>query len=292
MLKLYLFLLMFLLATGSNSQPHGQVYEGLNMESKILGQKVAFSVYLPYDYETSRRSYPVVYLLHGYTDDETAWVQFGEVNVAADQAIAAGEMPAMIIVMPDGGVSFYINDYKQEVRWEDMFVREFIPYIESQYRIRQKKEFRGIAGLSMGGYGATVLAMRNPQLFAACTPFSSAYRTDEELVEMDQKYYESRYAGLYGRNLTGKQRLNEHWYKYSVLHMAKTLPVEQLSSVRWYIDCGDDDFLYKGNSMLHIILRDRGIIHEYRVRDGGHNWFYWRTGIKDALVFIGKSFHR
>jgi S-formylglutathione hydrolase FrmB len=287
-----LFLLPLFTFTNSFSQNHGKVLEGLSMDSKILGKKVGYSVYLPFDYELSSRSYPVVYLLHGYTDDETAWVQFGEVNVAADKAIAAGEMPAMIIVMPDGGVSFYINDYQNQVRWEDMFIQEFIPDVEKRYRIRQKREFRGISGLSMGGYGATIMAMKYPDLFIACAPFSSAYWTDDEMVEMDNNRYESMYGWLYGQNLTGKKRLTDHWYKYSALHLAKTLPIDQLKSVRWYIDCGDDDFLYKGNATMHIILRDRGIPHEYRVRDGGHNWLYWRTGITDALKFIGKSFHR
>jgi S-formylglutathione hydrolase FrmB len=286
-----LLLLVLPLAIHGYAQNQGRVLEGLEMDSKILKKDVNYSIYLPFDYESSSRSYPVVYLLHGYTDDETAWVQFGEVNVSASKAIAAGEMPAMIIVMPDGGTSFYINNYNSQVRWEDMFIQEFIPYIESRYRIRQKREFRGISGLSMGGYGATLLAMRHPELFVACAPFSSAYRTDEEMIEMDAKNYEARYGNVFG-NLTGKKRLTGHWYKNSALHLAKTLPVEQLKSVRWYIDCGDDDFLYKGNSTMHIILRDRGIPHEYRVRDGGHNWTYWRTGIKDALVFIGRSFRR
>jgi S-formylglutathione hydrolase FrmB len=84
----------------------------------------------------------------------------------------------------------------------------------------------------------------------------------------------------------------KRWDIQSIFLVIMICPIDQLKSVRWYIDCGDDDFLYKGNATMHIILRDRGIPHEYRVRDGGHNWLYWRTGITDALKFIGKSFHR
>jgi enterochelin esterase-like enzyme len=112
----------------SDGMPLGQVLEGLRFPSPILGRDVKYAVYLPPDYSISSRRYPVVYLLHGYTDDESGWIQFGEVNMAADRAIAAREIPSMIIVMPDGGVS----------------------------------------GLSMGGWGPLLQAMRHPDLFAAC----------------------------------------------------------------------------------------------------------------------------
>src|SRR5512138_2772371 len=124
----------------------GQVLEGLKGPSAVLGRDVAYAVYVPADYAASTRRYPVVYLLHGYTDDESGWVQFGEVSLAADRAIAAREIPPMIIVMPDGGVTWYINDYAGKVRFEDMFVQEFIPFIDTTYRTRPTKEYRGISG--------------------------------------------------------------------------------------------------------------------------------------------------
>ncbi len=129
----------------------GQVLEGLHFTSAVLGREVNYAVYLPPDYQTSSRRYPVVYLLHGYTDDESGWVQFGEIHLAADRAIAAREIPPMIIAMPDGGVTWYINDYQNKVRFEDMFVQEFIPRIDSTLRTRPDREFRGVSGLSMGG---------------------------------------------------------------------------------------------------------------------------------------------
>ena len=114
----------------------GQVQEGLHLKSALLGREVRYAVYLPSDYAVSTRRYPAVYLLHGYTDDESAWVQFGEIGPAADRAIADRVIPAMIIVMPDGGVAWYANDYQNKVRWEDMFVQEFIPRIDAAFRTR------------------------------------------------------------------------------------------------------------------------------------------------------------
>jgi enterochelin esterase-like enzyme len=272
--------------------PLGQVLEGLHFSSSILGRDVNYAVYLPPDYSTSSRRYPVVYLLHGYTDDESAWIQFGEVNLAADQAIAARDIPPMIIAMPDGGVSFYVNDYENKVRYEDMFIQEFIPHIDGAYRTRPKKEFRGISGLSMGGWGSLVQAMRHSDLFAACAAFSAAVWTDEDFIAMDEKAYGLTIGRLLGPKLAGKDRLTPHYLAHNPLELAKTLSIDALKKVRYYIDCGDDDFLFKGNSALHVIFTERKIPHEFRVRDGGHSWSYWRTGIVDGLKFIGQSFHR
>ncbi|MGA2531615.1 MAG: alpha/beta hydrolase-fold protein [Candidatus Aminicenantales bacterium] len=270
----------------------GQVLEGLHLTSAILGRDVHYAVYLPADYATSTRRYPVVYLLHGYTDNESGWVQFGEVNMAADRAIADREIPPMIIVMPDGGVTWYVNDYQNKVRFEDMFIQEFIPHIDSTYRTRPEREFRGIAGLSMGGWGTLVYALRHPDVFAACAAFSAAVWPDDEIVSMKQDTWDKVVGPVLGPGLAGKNRLTPHFRMYSPLELARTLPEDSLKKVRYYIDCGDDDFLIKGNCALHILLNDRKIPHEFRVRDGAHTWVYWRTGIVDGLSFIGRSFNR
>ena len=270
----------------------GQVLEGVHMKSPILGRNVNYAVYLPPDYGTSTRRYPVVYLLHGYTDNESGWIQFGGINLAADRAIAEREIPPMIIVMPDGGVTFYINDAANKVRYEDMFVKEFIPFIDATYRTRPAKEFRGISGLSMGGWGSLTLAMRHPDLFTACAAFSAAVWTDEDFAAFEQPTYDRMFGALFGPKLSGNDRLTAHFKGYSPLDLAKTLPVETLKKVRIYLDCGDDDFLFRGNAALHAALRERKIPDEFRSRDGSHSWIYWRTGIIAGLKFIGEDFNR
>lgn len=271
----------------------GQVHEGLKCPSAILGRDVAYAVYLPPDYAASTRRYPVVYLLHGYTDDESGWVQFGEVGLAVDRAIAERAIPPMIIVMPDGGVSFYINDAAGRTRYEDMFVGELIPFIDRTYRTRPKREFRGLAGLSMGGWGTLVYALRHTDLFAAGAAFSAAVWSDEDVTGMKQENWDRLLGPLFGaKGLAGQARLTAHFRATSPLALAGSLPEDQLKTVRLYIDCGDDDFLIAGNCALHLLLAGRKIPHEFRVRDGGHTWTYWRTGIIDGLKFIGESFHR
>ena len=282
----------FLISTLITAQPpQGKVIEGLSVSSKITGYDVNYSVYLPPCYESSQRAYPVLYLLHGYTDNETAWVQFGEVNRTADKAIEEGLIPPMIIIMPDAKVTWYVNNYDGSDRYEDMFFQEFIPQVEQQYRIRSQKEFRAISGLSMGGNGSLLYAIRHPEVFAACAAFSAAVYTNEEMRYHLSEGNKTWFAPIYG-TLDKKGELPQHWMDYNILNTLKNNPIDQIKRVKFYIDCGDDDFLYKGNAALHVLMRDLKIQHEFRIREGAHNWTYWRTNIIHGLQFVGDAFHR
>ncbi|MEO6455492.1 MAG: alpha/beta hydrolase-fold protein [Ginsengibacter sp.] len=274
------------------SQNTGKVLEQKIVTSTILKRDVKYSIYLPPDYESSERSYPVVYLLHGRTDDNTGWLQFGEINRYADKAIAEGIIPPMIIVMPNGDLTFFINSYDGKEMYEDFFIKEFIPSIEKTYHIKTQKRYRGIAGLSMGGYGSLIYALKYPDLFAAAAPLSAAVRDDDEMSTMPDNKWEDEFGPIYGPGLKGKGRLSKAWYNTSVLKIIESKSAEDLKKVRYWIDCGDDDFLTKGNCLLHIALTDKKVPHEFRVRDGVHSWTYWRTGITEALQFIGQSFHQ
>lgn len=281
----------FLLAVATNAR-QGKVIDTKTDISSIMGKAVNYMVYLPPDYEASERQYPVVYLLHGYTDDHTAWVQFGEVNRYADKAIAEGTIPPMIIVMPDADSSFYANSFDSKTRYEDFFFEEFLPAIEKKYRINAQKKFRGIAGLSMGGYGTMLYALKRPEMFAAAAPLSAAFFDDSSLIKMPKTSWNMPLGFVYGANLEGKARLTKTWYQNSIHELIRTKSTNELKQVRYWIDCGDDDFLIKGNCQVHIALIEKGIPHEFRVRDGVHDWTYWRTGIIDALAFIGRSFRQ
>lgn len=287
MKKTLLFGLVFFYIITAFAQK-SRVFESLQFESNLVNYPVEYTVYLPADYETSNRSYPILYLLHGYSDDETGWIQFGEANMIADKGIRNGDYPPCIIVMPDGKVSWYCNNYDGSDPWEDMFIQEFIPFIEKEYRVRSKKEFRAIAGLSMGGYGALMLSMHNTDLFSSCVAMSAGVFTDDEISANDS--YDGYFKNIYGPK--PEVGMSEHWKANSPLHLLDRVDPEKLKSVNYYIDCGDDDFLYKGNAALHVKMRNLEIPHEYRVRNGGHEWSYWRTGLYDGLKFISKKFHR
>ena len=264
----------------------GKVSDNLSLPSKILKGDRKYAVYLPPDYETSQRSYPVLYLLHGGGDDQTGWVQFGEVLTIADQEILAGRATAMIIVMPDAntGVRGYFNDIKGEWRYEDFFCQEFMPFIEKAYRIKNDKRYRAVAGLSMGGGGSFMYALHHPELFSAACPLSAS--TGPLTLEATKAWLEQR-------NVKGTDAEIQAYYKrHSALALVEDMPEDQKKAVRWYIDCGDDDFLYEGNSLIHIAMRKKEIPHEYRVHNGGHNWTYWRTALPTVLAFVSESFHQ
>jgi enterochelin esterase-like enzyme len=293
-MKKLTFLLLLLSTASAFAQdiPVGKVIEEQNVKSDILKQNVKYAIYLPADYESSNRSYPVVYLLHGYGDDQTGWLQFGEVNRYADKAIAEGKIPPMIIVMPDARTTFYINSYDGKRNYEDFFFKEFIPTIEKDYRIKNTKKYRAVAGLSMGGFGTLIYSIKHPEMFSAAAALSAAVRSDEDFVGITDARWAEAYSKVFGPDLKGQQRLNDTWKANSILGLIQSKTTDDLNDVRYWIDCGDDDALSKGNSLLHIALTEKKVPHEFRIRDGAHTWTYWRTGIVDALEFIGDSFRQ
>ncbi len=264
----------------------GKVYDNLSLPSKILKGERKYAVYLPPDYDKSERSYPVLYLLHGSGDDQTGWIQFGEVMLIADKAINEGKATAMIIVMPDAntGTRGYVNNATGTWNYEDFFFQELMPFVEKKFRIKSDKRFRAISGLSMGGDGTFTYALHHPELFSAACPLSAA---TGPLTLPDAKNW-------IGRTDKGvADSLIEKYYKrQSVVELVKNFPDSVKKSVRWYIDCGDDDFLYEGNSLVHIAMRKRDIPHEFRIRNGGHNWTYWRESLPEVLAFVSMGFHQ
>lgn len=268
------------------AQPGGKVYDNLTVQSSILKMERKYAVYLPADYETSQRSYPVLYLLHGSGDDQTGWVQFGEVKSIADKAIQEAKATAMIIVMPDAdtGQKGYFNSVKGDWNYEDFFFQELMPAIEKTYRTKTDKRYRAIAGLSMGGGGTFMYALHHPELFAAACPLSASVGP-LSLAEAATRW------GKQSPEVSDDE-LATYYSSHSVLELMNSMPDKDKKAVRWYIDCGDDDFLYEGNSLVHIAMRKKEIPHEFRVRDGGHNWTYWREALPTVLEFVSQSFHQ
>jgi enterochelin esterase-like enzyme len=286
-MKKFLTLFFFLITAFFLNAQTGKVSDNLIVPSKLLKMDRKYSIYLPPDYETSQRSYPVLYLLHGAGDDQTGWVQFGEVLNITDEAIKSGTATAMIIVMPDAntGKRGYVNDVKREWLYEDFFFQEFMPFIEKTYRIKSDKKYRAIAGLSMGGEGTFIYALHHPELFSAACPLSAA--TGPKNIEELKNY--KLWPGV--ENITDADK--EAYFKlYSVLSLIENMPDSQKKAVRWYIDCGDDDFLFEGNSLVHIAMRKKEIPHEFRIRDGAHNWTYWRASLPKVLEFVSMGFHQ
>lgn len=279
--------LAVILATLTAVAQNGKVYDNLKMSSKILDSERKYALYLPPDYENSERSYPVLYLLHGSGDDQTGWVQFGEVLHITDKAIKEGKATPMIIVMPDAntGQKGYFNDINGKWNYEDFFFEELMPYVEKTYRVKKEKRYRAISGLSMGGGGAFMYALHHPELFSSAAPLS-AYAGPLTMEDF-KKYFKDSDDEVYT-----EEELQNYFKNHNAVSLVNELDVKEIASVRWYIDCGDDDFLYEGNSLVHIAMKKKEIPHEYRVRDGAHNWTYWRESLPEVLEFVSQAFHQ
>lgn len=264
----------------------GKVMDNLTLQSKILGMERKYAIYLPADYETSSRTYPVLYLLHGSGDDQTGWVQFGEVLNITDKAVKEGTATPMIIVMPDANTTRrgYSNNATGTWLYEDFFFKELMPFVEKKYRIKTEKRFRAIAGLSMGGDGTFTYALHHPELFSSACPLSAA--TGPLTMEMAKTYVRR------ADSTATDAQIEAYYNRQSVLQLINNMPENQKKAVRWYIDCGDDDFLYEGNSLAHIAMRKKEIPHEFRARDGGHTWTYWRQALPEVLAFVSQAFHQ
>ncbi|MFZ4562428.1 MAG: alpha/beta hydrolase [Bacteroidales bacterium] len=286
MKNILLLIALQLLASFSIFGQTGRVEDNVSMTSTILKSERKFSVYLPPDYETSKRSYPVLYLLHGSGDDQTGWVQFGEVLQIADKSILEGKATPMIIIMPDANTGHrgYFNDIDGTWRYEDFFFNELIPYVEKLYRIKGEKRYRAIAGLSMGGGGSFIYALHHSEMFSSACPLS-AYIGPLSLKECKDNFLREN------KNYPDSV-IQAYYIQHNALSLIEQKPAKEVGSVRWFIDCGDNDFLYEGNSLIHIAMRKKDIPHEFRIRDGSHTWTYWRQSLPVVLEFISDSFHQ
>lgn len=290
-LKLIL-LIGFGAASTAYAQEKARIIEGLSMSSTILSQDVKYSIILPEDYYTSKKNYPVVYLLHGLGDNESSWLEYGQVSRVVDLAMKKGEIIPMIYVMPAGYTNYYVNDYAGKFLYEDMFIKELVPFIDKQYRTVADKAHRATLGYSMGGFGALVLPLRNPEVFTVSVPLSISVRTDAQYKTEDASGWNEQWGRLFGAvGVTGEGRITEYYKQHSPFYIFAQQDLSKLKNLKLYIDNGDDEeTLCRSNEELHMLLRDRNFPHEFRVRDGGHEFQYWRDALPNGLHFISDAF--
>src|SRR6201987_3089650 len=172
-LALALLALLICVSPGVAAQAAGRV-ECQSVRSKILARSVPYCILLPPSYdEKKNHRYPVLYFLHGLGDNEQMFLHSGGWNLVED-LWEQHQLGEFLIVTPAAGASFYVNSHDGKQRYEDFFLREFMPAIEDRYRINAKRATRGIAGFSMGGYGTLRLAFLHPDLFGSVSGDSAA----------------------------------------------------------------------------------------------------------------------
>lgn len=264
--------------------------ENLVLKSKILNREVTYSVLLPPEYEYSKENFPVVYLLHGYGDNPSAWYEGGRIKYHSDRDHEKNG--PMIFVMPQGFNSYYVNKYNGSFPYMDMFINELIPHIDSVFRTRKGSQYRAVMGYSMGGYGALVLPSLHPEKIETGVLLSMSFRTDQQYIEQSQDGWNSQFGSVFGGyGMSGTGRLTPYFKSLSPFHYFEQEELSEFKSLRFYIDCGDDEeSLHITNAQLHLLMLEKGLKHIYRIRDGGHSWDYWQGSLRDALDFIGSRF--
>jgi len=269
-----------------------KIMESLVMPSRILTQDVKFSVCLPQNYYNDNSSYPVVYLLHGLGDDETSWLEYGRISQYADIATENNEIIPMIFIMPEGYRNYYVNDYQGKFMYQDMFVKELVPYIDSMFRTIADKQHRGLMGYSMGGFGALVLHLQHPDVFGAAVPLSISIRTDEQYMVEYAPEWDEQWGRLFGAvGIEGPGRITDYYKKNNPFHIIPDIPSSAFNNFRIYIDNGDkEQTLCRSNEELHILMRNLDFPHEFRVREGGHSFSYWCSALPNALRFLSDAF--
>lgn len=256
--------------------------------SKVLGHAVPYCVILPptYDSQPSQR-YPVVYSLHGLGGSSQTLIESGGIDLIEDlwQQKRIGEF---LMVTPDADRSFYVNSRDGHTKYEDFFIRDFIPYVETHYRIRRERRYRGISGVSMGGYGALRFALLYPNLFGSVSAHSAA------LIEKAPRVNISGAQGMGISRVLGSAFGSPFdptfWDRENPFTIARNGP--RPPGLQIYFDCGtDDDYGFnRGAEAFHELLASRGIPHEFHLYPGGHDWTYFAEHLPASLEFHSRAF--
>ncbi len=288
--------------------------------SQSLGTHKRAMVWLPPSYaaEADRR-YPVAYYLHGAFGDETNWLNIGRLATTLDSLAAAGS-PEMIVVMPDGDDGFYttwnfLGDYagcrrnrpanaepsdRYCVPWphyDEYIARDLVAFIDGRYRSRADARHRGIAGLSMGGYGAITLALAYPDVFSAAASHSGMLapalgggRLPVPVGRFDLDSLRASYAPslwaleapVFGSDSTG-------WAARDPATMAARLKSRRPGAMpALMVDCGTEDFLLPHNRAFRDALGRLGVPFEYREHPGAHTWEYWRRHSATSAAWLAR----
>lgn len=262
------------------------------LRSHILNRPVHFCVLLPPDYDSvgaKTRRYPVLYFLHGLGENEQTLFQTGGWNLIEDLR-QQHKISDFLIVAPEGDRSFYINSADGKTLYNDFFLREFMPYVESKYRSRPGREARALTGVSMGGYGALRMAFAHPEMFSSVSAESAALMTDSP-QQINAAMRAGSQLGRVLREVFGDPIVVAHWQANSPFVLAKQ-HAAQLRGLAIYFNCGqaDDYGFEKGAEALHRQLAAEGIKHEYHLYPGDHSLTYFMEHIGATLEFHSKVF--
>lgn len=263
---------ILLLAVWAGVSARAAVIDTIQVYSASMQKNMKTVVITPDNY-ASAKELPVVYLLHGYSDNYSAWVK------KAQGVEKQADLNNLIIVCPDGGFSswYWDSPVDPKLRYETFVSTELVKAIDGKYKTIKDRKGRGITGLSMGGHGALYLAIKHQDVFGAAGSMSGGV----DIRPFPNNWDMAKRLGTYAEN-------QDLWEKNTVINLLHLLTPGSLSII---IDCGTDDFFYKVNENLHQQLLYRNIPHDYITRPGGHTWPYWTNAVKFQMLFMSNYFN-
>jgi putative tributyrin esterase len=233
-------------------------YGTFHFLSRALQRHQAFNVILPDPQRAGPGPYACFYLIHGASDDFTAWMT----NTGIWRYVR--DLP-LVVVMPDAERSFCVNTAWGE-RFEDYLVEDLVGWVEHAFPVKAGREARVVGGLSMGGYGAMLLGLKHPEMFCSVGCHSSAFEAAQS----------PSLTRIFGPSGGEAQKAND------LFLLASSAGPEALPAL--YIDCGEDDFLIDSNRRFHSHLDSLQIPHTYSEFPGKHDWAYWDAHVQDSLA--------
>ncbi|MGH9761612.1 MAG: alpha/beta hydrolase [Blastocatellia bacterium] len=261
-----------------------------SFHSDALGKDLNFSIQLPPSYaQDTNRRYPVLYFLHGMFGNEHEFERRG-VAAAVDKMRTSGKIGDFILVSPAGDNSFYINA-KGGARYEDAIVTDLVLYIESHYRAIGNRGGRAIQGISMGGFGALMIAFKHPDMFSSVTAHCAALFT--ELPKADGNDQRSMFMQRLLGKIFGDPPDEEFFQANNPIRLAQTNEKAiKKSGLKIYFDVGDQDRygFQKTNPVLDEQLTKEGIAHEFHIFPGSHGWEYMLSVADHSYDFLWKNF--
>ncbi|MEM7749783.1 MAG: alpha/beta hydrolase-fold protein [Pseudomonadota bacterium] len=273
------------------AQDVGDLREDAKLQSPVLKRMITASVYLPAAYKdqaSKSERFPVVYLLHGLGDNHTAWPKLGKIKPTLDRLINAGKVPPSIVVMPDADSSWYVNDVRPNGhgRVFDAFRTDLIASVDRSYRTVACKDGRVIGGLSMGGYGALLIGLAEPEKFAAIFSLSGAVFPENLSDDPKRRVWlASLFRGVHGDPIESA-RLKQ----WNIFDRLRTFDRTRDYPHVW-LSTGDDDAfpsIVSGSVRVFQMLQKRNIPTELRIDDAGHHWSYWQKSVEPALIWASK----
>src|SRR3989454_7846346 len=258
--------------------------ETIQFQSKLVNATLPYNVILPPDYRTSSTTrYPVLYLLHGLTGHYSDWLT--KTNVADYAA-----QYRMIVVMPEGKDGWYTDSATvPNDKYESYVLKELIPDVQKRYRTIETRFGRGVAGLSMGGYGALKFGLKSPGAFAFAASMSGALAapswTEKDLK--DPGAARDSVLSVFGPAGSETRKAND------IFEGVRSMTPNRIAGLPYfYLDCGTEDGLFSSNQQFAALLHEKKIPHEYRELPGDHNWAYWDQQVQEVLKIAAQKMHR